>query len=98
MEELIRALNILSKYMKEDYNRDFPTSCEHDVLYVCGVDLEKMDADTVSKLIELGFTPGSTEDTNYYWDFHSSGMGQEEWEIRRKNLTDCFHSYKYGSC
>ena len=94
MEELIRALNILSKYMKEDYNRDFPTSCEHDVLYVCGVDLERMDVDTVSKLIELGFIPGSDDDTDYYWD----NFTQEEWKIRRKNLTDCFYSYKYGSC
>lgn len=98
MEELIRALNILSKYMKDDYCRDFPTSCEHDVLYVCSVDLERMDVDTVHKLIELGFIPGSDDDTgyyNYYWD---DNFTQEEWEIRRKNLTDCFHSYKYGSC
>lgn len=94
MEELIRALNILSKYMKDDYHRDFPTHCEHDVMYVYGLDLNKMDASTVSRLIELGFTPGSSEDTNYYWD----NLTQEEWEIRRKNLTDCFHSYKYGSC
>lgn len=94
MEELIRALNIFSKYMKNDYHREFPTHCEHDVLYVCGVDLERMDVDTVQKLIDLGFNPGSTEDTDYYWD----NFTQEEWEIRRENLTDCFHSYKYGSC
>lgn len=95
MEELIRALNILSKYMKEDYYRDFPTSCEHDVLYVCGVDLERMDVDIVQKLIDLGFIPGSNDDTDYYW---RGNFTQEEWEIRRKNLTDCFYSYKYGSC
>lgn len=97
MEELIRALNILSKSLKDDYCRDFPTSCEHDVLYVCGVDFERMDVDTVHKLIELGFIPGSDNDTDFYWgDFNN--FTQEEWEIRRKNLTDCFHSYKYGSC
>lgn len=94
MEELIIALNIFSKYMKDDYSREFPTSCEHDVLYVCGVDLERMDVDTVQKLIDLGFNPGSDSDTDYYWDEFT----QEEWEIRRKDLTDCFHSYKYGSC
>lgn len=94
MEELIKALTILSKYMKDDYHRDFPTSCEHDVLYVCNVDLEKMDASDVSELIELGFNPGSDDDTNYYWE----NLTQEEWEIRRKNLIDCFYSYKYGSC
>ena len=94
MEELIRALNILSKYMKDDYHRDFPTHCEHDVLYVCGVDLNKMDADAVRELVELGFNPGSDDDTDYYRE----NLTQEEWEIRRKNLTDCFYSYKYGSC
>lgn len=95
MEELIRALNILSKYMKDDCCRDFPTSCEHDVLYVCGVDFEQMDVDTVHKLIELGFIPGSNDDTDYYW---RGNFTQEEWEQRWPFLTDCFHSYKYGSC
>lgn len=94
MEELIRALNILSKYMKDDYHRDFPTHCEHDVMYVCGVDLEKMDASVVSELVELGFIPGSDGDTDYYWE----NLTHKEWEIRRENLTDCFYSYKYGSC
>jgi len=94
MKELIRALTILSLYMKDDYHRDFPTHCEHDVLYVCGVDLEKMDASIVRELVELGFNPGSDNDTDYYWD----NFTQEDWEIRRKDLTDCFYSYKYGSC
>ena len=94
MEELIRALNILSKYMRDDYHKEFPTHCKHDVLYVCGVDLKKMDADTVSKLVDLGFTPGSDSDTNYYWDI----LTQEEWGQRWPTLSDCFYSYKYGSC
>ena len=94
MEELIKALTILSKYMKDDYHRNFPTHCEHDVLYVCGVDLKKMDASIVSELVELGFNPGSDNDTDYYWD----NFTQEDWEIRREDLTDCFYSYKYGSC
>jgi hypothetical protein len=94
MEELIKALTILSKYMESDYARNFPTSCEHDVLYVCGVDLKKMDASVVKELVELGFNPGSDYDTNYYWD----NFTQEDWENRWPNLTTCFHSYKYGSC
>lgn len=94
MRELIRALTILSLYMKDDYHRDFPISCEHDVMYVCGVDLEKMDASVVRELVELGFNPGSDNDTDYYWD----NFTQEDWEIRRGDLTDCFYSYKYGSC
>ena len=94
MEELIRALNILSMYMKEDYNRDFPTSCEHDVMYVCGVDLRKMDAGVVNELVELGFIPGSDDDTDYDWE----NLTQEEWEQRWPMISDCFYSYKYGSC
>ena len=94
MEELIKALTILSLYMRDDYHKDFPTHCEHDILYVCGVDLEKMDASVVSELVELGFTPESEGDTNYYWD----NLTQEEWEQRWPSLTGCFYSYKYGSC
>lgn len=94
MDELIKALSILSQYLRDDYYKDFPTHCEHDVFYVCGVKLSQMDVDTVRKLIDLGFIPGSTNDTNYYWD----NLTQEEWEQRWPLLTDCFHSYKYGSC
>lgn len=94
MEELIRALTILSHYMRDDYHNDYPTHCEHDVLYVCGVKLNQMDVASVNRLIELGFTPGAPDDTNYYWD----NLTQEEWEQRWPFLTDCFHSYKYGSC
>jgi hypothetical protein len=94
MEELIKALTILSKYMKDDYHRKFPTHCKNGVLYVCGVDLKKMNASVVSELVELGFTPGSDDDTNYYWD----NFTQDDWENRWPFLADCFHSYKYGSC
>lgn len=94
MEELIRALTILSHYMRDDYYKEFPTQCEHDVLYVCGIKLSQMDVASVNRLIELGFTPGSPYDTNYDWD----NFTQEDWEQRWPFLTDCFHSYKYGSC
>lgn len=94
MEKLIKALTILSKYMESDYARNFPTSCEHDVLYVCSVDLKKMDAGVVKELIDLGFNPGFDYDTHYNWD----NFTQEDWENRWPNLTTCFHSYKYGSC
>lgn len=93
MEKLIKALSILSNYLK-DYNRNYPTSCEHDTLFVCGVDLERMNESTVKELIECGFIPGSDQDTCYDW----SNFTQEDWEVRRLELTDCFYSYKYGSC
>lgn len=92
MKDLIKALTILQKYMDE--NNQFPTSCEHDVLYVHGVHLHKMNADAVCELINLGFMPGSDDDTDYDWD----NFTQEDWEDRWPFLADCFYSYKYGSC
>lgn len=92
MKDLIKALTILQKYMDE--NNQFPTHCGHDVMYVHGVHLHKMDAATVHELIELGFNPGSDDDTDYDWD----NFTQEDWEERWPFLADCFYSYKYGSC
>ena len=51
MSDLIRALQILLKYGDPKY----PTHCEHDVLYICGIDpLLVSDADTQA-LDDLGF-------------------------------------------
>ena len=77
-----------------DENNHFPTHCEHDVLYVHGVHLHEMDADTARELIKLGFNPGSDDDTDYDWD----NFTQEDWDDRWPFLADCFYSYKYGSC
>ena len=93
MEKLIRALSILSDYISDD-NLKYPTSCEHDVLYVCSVDFKQMNVTTVKELIDCGFYPGSDYDERYDWD----NFTQEEWEQRQPNLTNCFYSYKYGSC
>ena len=38
MEDLIKALQILLKYG----NPKYPTVCEHDILYIVGIDLEKI--------------------------------------------------------
>ena len=34
MEDLIKALTIFSKYTKNSYHNEYPTSCDHDVLRV----------------------------------------------------------------
>jgi len=52
MENLIKALQIFLKYG----NIDYPTHCEHDVLYVC-VDPEKVLKEDKEKLEKLSFTP-----------------------------------------
>ena len=51
MEQLIQALTILLKYG----NPEFPTHCEHDTLYICGIDPEEVIDEDKYKLDELGF-------------------------------------------
>jgi hypothetical protein len=49
MEKLIEALQILLKYD----NPDYPTHCEHDVLYI-NVDNDKVSNDDKARLEALG--------------------------------------------
>ena len=104
MEELIKALTILRGFMKPENN--FPTACEHDILYVRGVDYGKISAKDVQELAKLGFLPGSDEDWasveevlgEVFDDFEQ--ISEEQWEKVKNEcwLDDCFRSYKYGSC
>jgi hypothetical protein len=55
MKELIKALQILSKYV-EGYNKDYPTNCEHEELQVI-VNPKKVSNDDKEKLYKLGFLP-----------------------------------------
>jgi hypothetical protein len=55
MEDLIKALTILNKYL-EGYNKEYPTFCEHDVLYV-RVDYTKISQEDLDELETLGFKP-----------------------------------------
>ena len=95
MEKLIIALGILEKYIVEDHFKEYPTSCEHDVLTVHGVNLDMIDSKTVHELYYFGFIPGSAWDSysGDWWD-----ISEEEWKHARQSLQNCFHSYKYGSC
>lgn len=51
MEKLIEALQIFLKYD----NPAYPTHCEHDVLYICGIDPDDVSIEDKEKLDELGF-------------------------------------------
>lgn len=53
MKDLIEALTILAKYI--DPEEKWPTQCEHDVLYVCLVDVEDVSTEDITRLNELGF-------------------------------------------
>lgn len=51
MEDLIKALQIFLKYG----NPKYPTHCEHDVLYIHGIDPEIISEEDKKTLDELGF-------------------------------------------
>ena len=51
MEDLIKALQILLKYG----NPEYPTHCDHDELFICGIDPDKVSTKDKTKLEELGF-------------------------------------------
>ena len=98
MDELIKALSILSLYIKDSHHQHYPTGCEHDVLHVYGVDLSKIHVEVVKLLYSLGFVPGAEWDDANNDDVDWQELTQEEWDELRYQLSDCFYSYKYGSC
>jgi hypothetical protein len=53
MEDLIKALKIFQAYMEKDTYAPF--HCEHDILYVCCVDPEKVSEYDKQQLDDLGF-------------------------------------------
>ena len=102
MEDLIEALGILKKYLKTDYNRKYPTACEHDVFMVIGLDFSQMTIHDARRLYDLGFILGTDWDERpkdiVDVDDHST---DEEWERAldfAKENYGVMSSYKYGSC
>lgn len=66
MKNLIEALTIFSKYT----NSNYPTSCEHDVLYV-QVDPAEVTFDDKIKLNDLGFQANFDNHNFYSYTFGS---------------------------
>lgn len=54
MDELIEALRLVKPYMT-DYGKNYPTHCEHDVMFL-NVEYGKLPADVVARLDELSFS------------------------------------------
>lgn len=52
MKNLLEAITILSKYCDDE----FPTCCEHDVLYFPTVDYDAVSDTDKARLKKLGFT------------------------------------------
>lgn len=59
MNKLIEALQILGKYQEET---EWPTHCEHDVLYVMGVKENAPSEEDRARLKALGFIWMSGDD------------------------------------
>lgn len=55
MSDLIKALQILLKYGDPDY----PTHCEHDVMYICGINVSDVSQEDINTLDDLGFFEGT---------------------------------------
>ncbi len=62
MNDLIRALIIFDNYTSADY----PTHCEHDILYVM-VDPTEVSSSHLALLETLGFLPD--EENNHFYSY-----------------------------
>ena len=51
MKDLIKALQILLKYG----NPNYPTNCNHDELWICGINPDNVSKNDIDKLDDLGF-------------------------------------------
>ena len=69
MKDLIKALQILSKYLKDPFVK-WPTCCEHDVLYVMA-NPNKISSEDVAILHELGFEPDYEHECIYSYRYGS---------------------------
>lgn len=64
MNDLIKALQIFAKYG----NPQWPTCCEHDVLYVL-IDPSLVSEEDKTALDALGFSPGEDEYSESFYSY-----------------------------
>jgi len=65
MDDLIEALQIFRKYG----NPDYPTHCEHDVMYICGIEPNDVSKKDIKRLNELGFFIGDDTGEDLFQSF-----------------------------
>lgn len=65
MDDLIKALQIFRKYG----NPSYPTHCEHDVMYIVGIDPEEVSANDIKELNDLGFHIGNDTGESLFQSF-----------------------------
>lgn len=84
LDALIEALTIFRKYS----NPEWPTHCEHDVLYVQSVLPSKMSAEDLKRLDELSFFhPALDALEENIKDYEEEDYEHESW-----------YSFSFGSC
>lgn len=71
MKDLIEALTILLKYG----NPRNPTHCEHDVLTICGIEIEDVSTEDKVELKRLGFECDESEEAGGEIAFYSFRFG-----------------------
>jgi hypothetical protein len=64
MSDLIKALQIFLKYA----NPEYPTHCEHDVLYIMDITPSQVSEEDKKELEKLGFY--EDYDGAYFYSFH----------------------------
>ena len=67
MKDLIEALTILQKYLKEDNHN--PTHCSAKQLTIMDVEPSKVSPEDLARLDELGFFPSGDEEDSYFLSF-----------------------------
>jgi hypothetical protein len=68
MKDLIEALSIFLKYG----NPDYPTHCEHDVLWICGIEPSQVSEADKVRLELLGFFVDKSDDCFKSYKFGSA--------------------------
>ena len=102
MKKFIEALQAILPFMKNP-DAYAPCQCEHDILYIWGVDFTRMNSEDVKKIVKFGFYPGF-EQCNFIKecfgnkDYDWKDLTDEIWDKMKNYLSDCLYSFKYGSC
>ena len=65
VKDLIEALNIFLKY----HNPSYPTHCEHDVMFICGIDPDLVSDEDKEQLEKLGFFVGTETGEKQFQSF-----------------------------
>jgi hypothetical protein len=65
MKDLIAALQILLKYG----NPSYPTHCEHDIMYIVGIEPSAVSDEDKATLETLGFRHGNESGEDGFYSF-----------------------------